>query len=370
MIISIIKKILAAISSLLVISVSMFLLSKMVPGDPVEVALGMDPSSATQMDYEQEYERKKKDLSLHLPYFYFSVLPSNFPKNLQEKGTLSELRERRHKLMKEAKLLPKVHWHGTKNQYHNWIWGDNVSVLDGKAASYKIGRALVWTMFLVILSVSLSYGLGILIGLMLSSMRSVRLRAVFEAWLFGVYAIPVFWMATLLLVFFTTKEYGAWTNIFPAVGLVPIDYGEAWYSRIGKFGSQLILPCFVLVLHNLAFLSMLTKRNLDKHRKLAFTKTSKAYGFKQSEILIKEVLPMSLLPLITSLSSAIPTAIGGSLIVEIIFNIPGMGRLLFTSVLNYDWPVVFPIVLLIACITYITYLLADVFYKIADPRIQ
>jgi len=368
---SVFTKLLSGILSLALISVLIFLLSKAVPGDPVDIALGVSSDSEASLNREVEYERKKRELDLDLPYFYFSIVPSNFPKNLQEHGNLNEIKNKRKELIQSSRLaVPKMYWHGSNNQYHQWLFGDKYSVQDGKPVSYKIKRALVWTLFLVIVSIVFSYGLGILIGLGLSSIRNRKVQARIETVLFGLYAVPVFWMATLLLVFFTTKEYGTWTNIFPSVGLTPIDLGEAWYTRISRYASQLILPCFVLVLHNLAFLGMLTKRNIDKHKKMGFVMTSKAYGFSKREILLKEVLPISLLPLITSISSSIPAAIGGSLIVEIIFNIPGMGRLLYNSILTYDWSVVFPMVLLIAIITYISFFLADIFYKIADPRLR
>ncbi|WP_235297722.1 ABC transporter permease [Portibacter marinus] len=368
---SIFKKLLGGLVSLLLISVLIFLLSKAVPGDPVNLALGVSSESEINMNYQEEYERKKRELKLHLPYFYFSFLPYNFPANLQMQGSLIDIRNKRRSLMEESNLaFPKFHWNGTENQYHNWLFSSSVSLQDGKPVRYKIGRAIVWTLFLVVVSVFFSYSLGILMGLFLSGLSNQKLRSWLEAILIALYAIPVFWMATLLLVFFTTSEYGTWTNIFPSVGLAPIDLGEPWYVRIGKFGAQLILPCFVLVLHNLAFLSMLTKRNLDKNKRLGFVTTSKVFGFGEKEIIFKEVLPLSLIPLITSVSSAIPSAVGGSLVVEIIFNIPGMGRLLYTSIMTYDWPVVFPIVLLIAIITYISFFLADILYRIADPRIR
>lgn len=272
-------------------------------------------------------------------------------------------------------ILPTFHWYGFNNQYHRWINGlikgnPGISFQDGKKVSYKIGRALVWTLFLVFFTLLLSYGLGILLGVGLAGSRRKKWVNLAERILFGIYAIPVFWMATLLLVFFTTKEYGAWTKIFPSVGLTPLDVGQSWYKRIFEYGNQLILPCFVLVVHNLAFIGSLIKRNIKNYENFGFVQTAQAFGFTRRHILWRELFPHTLLPLITSISSAIPSAIGGALIIEIIFNIPGMGRLMYNSILNYDWPVTFAVVMMIALITVISFSLAEVFYRMADPRIQ
>lgn len=372
MLVTILKNISAAAFSLWIISIMIFLLSKSIPGDPVDARLGFGTDSSFELNYEVEYQRIKKDLKLNLPPFYFSILPANFPGPLNVSNlTQDEVQKKRSELLNQSKLyLPKFHWHGLNNQYHYWIFSPGNSIVDGKPVGDKISRSLVWTMFLVLVSVLLSYASGILIGLGLALVKSKRLKYLIETVLFGIYALPIFWLATLLLVFFTTKEYGAWTNIFPSVGLAPIDLGEAWYARVYQYGGQLILPGFVLLMHNLAFLATLTKRNIDKSKKMGFVQTSRAYGFSEKEILFKEVFPISLIPLITSLSSAIPSAIGGSLVIEIIFNIPGIGRLLYNAILNYDWPVVFPVVMMIAVFTFISFLLADVFYRVVDPRIQ
>jgi peptide/nickel transport system permease protein len=372
MLVTILKNIATAALSLLIISISIFLLSKIVPGDPVDDRLSIDFDQAAEVNYKMEYERIKKVLRLDLPPFYFAILPKGFPHNINGAFlTRDEIRkERKHFFSDSPWNLPTFHWYGSENQYHQWIFSPGNSIVDGRPVGSKIGRSLVWTLFLVLTSVVLSYAIGILIGLGLSSMKSKTLKNVIESILFGLYAIPVFWLATILLVFFTTKEYGAWTNIFPSVGLSPIDLGEAWYVRISNYGSQLVLPCVILVLHNLAFLSTLTKRNIEQTKEMDFVQTAKAYGFTDRYILFRDILPFSLIPLITSISSAIPAAIGGSLVIEIIFNIPGMGRLLYNAILNYDWPIVFPVVMLVAVFAILSFLLADIAYRLVDPRMK
>ncbi len=404
------------------------------PGDQIRDQLTINYESSFELDFRKEYEQKAKNLNLDKPLFYFSILPKNFPPNLNEiyikeerrwfrallfKGysfnsitslyaELSkrdmisqvigehDVKEIRKVIEKNASidealvlkrlvdeierekanvLLPRFHWKGFSNQYHLWISNLMMgragnSYLDNKPVSKKVTYALSWTLFLVLFSLFLSYMIGILIGVFLANTSNKALKSFTERLLFGIYAIPLFWLATLLLVFFTTSEYGSITNIFPSVGLVPVDNGDPWYARIWNFGKQLILPCFCIVIHNLAFIGSLTKRNVEANKKLGFVMTSRAYGFSSRQILLKDVLPYSMIPLITSLSSAIPSAIGGSLVIEIIFNIPGMGRLLYNAILNYDWPVVFTVTIAIAVITISSYFLAEVLYRKVDPRIK
>ena len=451
MFVIIVKNISATLLSLGIISLLIFFLSKAVPGDPIMEQLNIDSDAVFAVNLQKEYSRKAKELKLDRPSFYFSVLPSNFPKNLndflpleqkkwlknflfqgyqmeslsilirdlnldetkaqkEDPVLIEKLRQKIYasqdieSLSKEideiskvnpnslvvekiigdllvvqaserSNLIPKLFWHGKDNQYHHWIaqllsGNPGNSYQDNRPVSFKIKRALVWTVFLVFTALIFSYMIGVSIGVFLSYLKNEKIVRLIERLLFGIYAIPVFWLSTLMLVFFTTAEYGSLTNIFPSVGLTPIDLGEPWYVRLSNYGQQLILPCFILIIHSLAFIASLTKRNVDKNKKQQFVMSAKAFGFSEKQILVREVFPHTLLPIITSVSSAIPAAIGGALVVEIIFNIPGMGRLLFDGILRYDWPVVFSIVMLIALITILSFMLAEILYKWADPRIQ
>ena len=451
----IIQKLLSGILSIWIISMLIFFFSKAVPGDQIRDLLAINHDSAYELDFRKEYINKAREFNFDKPLFYFSVLPSNFPKNinkhllLEQKRWLknflfkgynyedlenvinqiddffkrsskediiffekeisilfnSENKEELNRAIEKIKskqneatkdstlmqtmlhidkvdfrksssfLIPKIRVHGFNNQYHIWIsnllkGNPGVSNIDKRPVLTKINRALAWTIFLVLFSLILSYGFGILMGLFLAGLKNKRIVKIIENILFGIYAIPIFWLATLLLVFFTTNEYGWMTNIFPSVGLVPIDMGEPWFVRISNYGRQLILPCFCLVIHNMAFIGSLTKRNINARKKEGFVLTARAFGYTDKEILFREIFPHTLLPIITSITSAIPAALGGSLVLEIIFNIPGMGRLLFNSIKFYDWPVVFTIVLFIAGITIVSFLLADILYRFIDPRIK
>ena len=444
-----IVKLLGSLLSLWLISILIFFLSKAVPGDSIQSSLSTPDEEAFEMEFDAEYQRVYKNRNLDLPSFYFSLLPRNFPNDLQSilpiqkqkwlRGYLFEgydfnglsnlytqlteieklivpdslatnYRLDANKLyaIKEMSLLkteiiqlsekyggldtalfqvgelnktsplnilPRLYWNGFKNQYHVWfsgfLKGDlGVSYIDQKSVWKKIKRSAAWTFFFVIFTLILSYSIGITLGILMNQLKEGFVNLILQRILFGIYAIPLFWLATLLLVFFTTSEYGKWTNIFPSVGLAPIDTGEPWLERILEYGKQLILPVFCLVLHNLAFLSTLTKRNLQREGKRPFILTSKSFGYRKSEILWRDILPHSLLPLITSLTSAIPAAFGGSLVIEIIFNIPGMGRLMYNGLIYNDWPLVFGVVMLIASLSILSFWLAEVLYRWADPRLR
>jgi peptide/nickel transport system permease protein len=90
----------------------------------------------------------------------------------------------------------------------------------------------------------------------------------------------------------------------------------------------------------------------------------------EKTILRKHVFKNALFPMITLIGGALPALLSGSLIIEVIFSIPGMGRLLYSSLMARDWPVVFPILMMVATITVFAYILTDVVYKWADPRVK
>lgn len=452
MIVPALKKVLALFLSLWIISLIIFFISKSVPGDTIYEAIGHSYEQPINGNFEAEYEKIYKRLHFEKPLFYFSIVPRNYPDNMQSiypkihrdwtrafllkgynyneitilkdqlqalhsqysqsrntknlrylaqvfdsrnhselienfnildanqygqiqdlsnlKSTIINLKPKRSNL-----VFPKWVWNGAENQYHKWIAtlvsGDaGVSYTSQNSVAHKIKRSLVWTVSMVTLSLILSYIFGVLIGMFLARYHDSWIARVIERILFGIYSVPLFWFATLMLIFFTTDQFGKWTNIFPTIAFSPIDLGEPWNVRLSRYGSQLILPIFCLVLHNLAFLGSLTKRNMLSKKNAGFVMLAKANGYSKNRIWFSEIFPHARIPLITSFTSALPSAISGSLIIEVIFNVPGMGSLLFMSISLNDWPVVYAIVMLIALVTFICFALAELLYRWADPRIS
>jgi peptide/nickel transport system permease protein len=269
-------------------------------------------------------------------------------------------------------LLPAIRWNGTNNQYHHWMSGfinrtPLTSLIDGRDAWTKIGEALKLTLLINGLAFFLAVWLGILIG----KWSALHDGTTFEKWtsiiLFAFFAIPSFWLATLLIFFFSSGE---WLSLFPTGGLGRIEHAENLFTRIGILLYHLILPVSCLALGVLAYVSRQMKQSVSHELTQPFVGALRTMGISEKTIVNKHVMRNAWFPLITMIGKSFPELISGSMIVEVIFSIPGMGRLMYTSLLARDWPVVFPILMLVATVTILAYTVADIIYKAVDPRVK
>ena len=270
---------------------------------------------------------------------------------------------------------PTIKWNGGENQFHSWFSNlfrldFGYSMKDGRKARKKILEALSWTVWLNLVAGILAVVLGLFIGTKLALNPEKRRSSLISGILYFFYAIPIFWLATLLIVFFTTSTYGEWTNIFPSIASFLIfDEGPVvikFFNQIGYF----ILPLFCLVMPSLAFIAKQMKESVRNELSKHYARMMALQGFSDQQLFRKHVLKNAMFPMITMLSSVIPFIFGGSLIIEVIFNIPGMGRLMFQSILGQDWNVVFAMLLLSALITMLSYLLMDILYASLNPKVN
>jgi peptide/nickel transport system permease protein len=268
--------------------------------------------------------------------------------------------------------FPKMQWHGSGNQYHRWISGlitfkPLTSLVDGRNAWTKIGEALKWTLLLNGFAFLLAMCAGVYIGVWSGANDGKR----FEKWvhigLFALFALPSFWLATLLIYFFSSGE---WLSLFPSGGLGAYRQAQGIWSKTTLLATHLFLPVMCLSLGSLAYVSRQMKQSVIHQFHQPYVFFLRAQGISEKTILWKHILRNALFPMITMIGSSLPALLSGSLIIEVIFSIPGMGRLLYNSLLARDWPVVFPVLMLGAAITVISYILTDVAYKWADPRVK
>ncbi len=275
---------------------------------------------------------------------------------------------------KQKWFYPSFRWHGSQNQFHVWmskILSGNFgfAMVDGKPVWAKISTALVWSFCLSILSIIVASVLSILLGLFTSHYEGSTFDKIIFGFLFGIYSIPLFWLATMLIVFFTTDDFGRWTNIFPSVGLF-YSGEEGVLAGMAKHAKLLVLPVFCISIHSLAYLGRQVKAAIVEEKAKDYFLTGLAKGLSPFQVLWKHSLPNSLLPFITIMIGAIPASLGGSLIVEVLFNIPGMGRLMYDSILNNDWNVIAAIIILVSVVTTIFYFIGDIIYSLINPRIS
>ncbi len=425
----ILNRIFLAIPTLFFISVIVFYLSKLVPQDPVLSLMdlrGVD----TSIDHDDVYEKIYKELNLDLPNFYFTIQPSHFPKTINQtfdtnkKDLYLKLLNSGYSFVDIEKAInnfsqkldaakasnnaadiielnkvynlespeqhnglahlndskpksffwPSFYLNGFNNQYHKWLQsiftnGFGISILDGMTAILKVKKALTWTLSITLIDFFLSLLFGIFIGTYLATNEKGRWQKTFSQILYFLYSIPVFWFATMMVVYFTTDDYGWWTDWFPSVA-IDIYPGKSTFQQILMNAEKFILPILILTLHSLAYITRLVRRSvldeLDKpYALLAFSK-----GLDKTEVIRKHILKNALIPTITSMASAFANAFAGSLVLEVIFNIPGMGRLLVSSMESADWNVVFCITLLLSFVTIVSFIIADILYAYVNPKIE
>ena len=267
---------------------------------------------------------------------------------------------------------PVFSWHGFSNQFHSWVLRifsqHNVSVVDGKPVMKKIAEAMSWTASMGLIAYVLIGIVSLFIAVCQVLFHESWMDRIVSTFLYVMIAIPTFWFATLMVVFFTTPEYGSWTDIFPSIGIKPSFIEKSFLARFGDNFGQLVLPILCLTIVSSSYLALLTKSDILKELTKPYISTAKAKGVSYAGLIRHHALPNSLVSYITILTGAIPSIFTGSLIIEVIFNIPGVGRLMLYSMQNQDWPVVYTVVVLMSIITIVGYLVGDLVLAKMYPR--
>ncbi len=284
--------------------------------------------------------------------------------------------------------IPAIHFY-KYNQYHRWIFGDG-NWLTGKGSKYcagilhgdfgysyetklkvssVIGDRIKWSLFFTCISILLAYLISLPIGLKAAANKNSIFDKTSSIILFILYSMPTFWVATVLLMGFANTEALSW---FPASGIQPvtgIPENSNFFEVIRLRLPYLILPTIAYTYSQLAFLSRITRVSALEIISQDYIRTARAKGLSEKTVIYKHVLRNALLPIITVFSNIFPLAIGGSVILETIFTIPGMGQQIFHAIQTNDYPVIIDVFTLTGILTLIGYLIADILYAIADPRI-
>ena len=256
-------------------------------------------------------------------------------------------------------------------QYLDWVrrivmLDFGTSYRDGQRVIVKIAQRIPVTLLINILSVILILLIAIPIGVT----SAVRSNSLYDrsmtVFVFIGFAMPGFWLALMLVSFF-----GISLGWLPVQGIVSLDFDSL--SFLGKtldVSRHLVLPVFVSCFGGLAGMSRYIRNNMLEVLHKDYIRTARAKGLDEKTVVYKHALKNAILPVITILGLSVPGLIGGSVIFESIFGIPGMGRLFYESVMGRDYPVIMAILVVGAFLTLIGNLLADISYSLADPRIR
>lgn len=382
----ILKRILWFIPTLLIVSLIGFILLANAPGDAVD-SLVMSSNSGslkTTQDIEQQKKYWRKQLGLDLPLFYFSVCKLSEPDTLYKitnKIQLERIKEHIKTTGGYKNYLPKIIWYGFHNQYHRWLFGGynskgiirgdfGLSISKKEPVIAIIKDKVIWSLFFSIVSIVLAYVISIPIGIKISLQPESKFSKVSQFILFLWYSMPSFFIGVLLLMVFANPDV---LSVFPPSGIKPIEGYNENASLIEKITDSLpyiILPLICYTYSSLAFISRLTATSIQEQLHMDYIKTAKAKGLSEKKIVWKHALKNSALPLITVFSSVFPGMIGGSVVIESIFTIPGMGLETVKAIIAQDYPIVIAIITLSSVLTMFSYLLADILYAWVDPRIR
>lgn len=215
------------------------------------------------------------------------------------------------------------------------------------------------TLTLTFLGVILAIVFGIITGVIAAiNHNNILDRIVMVITSAGV-AIPGFWLGLMLVFFFSIK-----LSILPPCGYKALDTG-----LLESF-KYLILPSITLAFAQTSLISRMTRSNMLEVLRTDYIRTARAKGLSELIVNYKHALKNTLISVITIIGLAFAHLMGGAVITESIFNIPGVGRLLIRSVMTRDYPVIEGVVLYFAVIWVIFNLVIDVSYVIIDPRIK
>lgn len=272
--------------------------------------------------------------------------------------------------------VPVIHWHGWSNQYHHWLSklfleGDfGSSYVDHEPVAKKIWSKFFISFKLIFISVLLAYLISIPIGVYAARGKGGWGERATSLLLFMLYSLPSFFVGMVLLMLFSNPDVLVW---FPEAGYMdPSHYDPEWpfWVRWRAEWPYMVLPLITYTYSSFAFISRIMRSSMLENLNQDYIRTARAKGLDENKVLWRHALRNSLLPVITIFVNIFPMAIGGSVIIETIFTYPGMGLGSYEAIHNYDYPTIVAIFTLSGFLTMVGYLVADILYAIADPRIS
>jgi peptide/nickel transport system permease protein len=256
-------------------------------------------------------------------------------------------------------------------QYLDWLGrflklDFGTSFVDGKKVVDKIKERIPVTLAISLLSLLLIVSVAIPIGVIASVKQYSLFDKITTVFVFLGFSTPAFWLALILMIIF-----GVTLGLLPISGIQSIDVsGMGSLDRILGWARHLILPVGISAFGGIAGLSRYCRSSMLEVIRQDYVRTARAKGIKNSEVIMRHALRNALMPVVTILGLAVPGLIGGGVIFETIFAIPGMGQLFYASAMSRDYPTIMGILVIGAVLTLIGNLIADVSYAVVDPRIR
>ena len=256
-------------------------------------------------------------------------------------------------------------------QYATWLkkfvtldFGE--AFADGRKVKDKILERLPITLTINLLSLGLVLLIAIPIGVMSATRQYSLIDRFTTVFVFVGFSTPSFWLA-LLLIYMLGVQWG----VLPISGIQSLETtGLTLWGRLSDWSEHLILPVFVSAFGGLAGFSRYVRNNMLEVLRQDYIRTARAKGLPEKTVIYKHALRNALMPVITILGLSLPGIIGGSVIMETVFGIPGMGQLLYQAVFSRDYNLAMGILVPAAFLTMLGNFLADIAYAFTDPRVR
>jgi peptide/nickel transport system permease protein len=256
-------------------------------------------------------------------------------------------------------------------QYLNWIarfvkLDFGKSFVDGRKVLDKITERIPITLTINILSMLIIFVIAIPIGILSATKQYSLFDKLSTVFVFVGFSTPAFWLALLLMILF-----GVTMGILPISGIQSIDVSDMGpFERLLDWIRHLILPVGISAFGGIAGLSRYSRSSMLEVIRQDYIKTARAKGLKESKVIFRHAFRNALMPIVTILGLSVPGLIGGGVIFETIFAIPGMGQLFYASTMSRDYPTIMGILVIGAILTLFGNLIADISYALVDPRVR
>ncbi|NOZ08165.1 MAG: ABC transporter permease [FCB group bacterium] len=356
----IIKRILLMIPTLFFITVISFGISRLAPGDPAELKAGVgaggELSTGSGKDLNERIIKLiRRQWNLDKPLFYITLFEDQDNEN--PRSLLKRLTFR---------------FNGTRNQYH--IWTANLlkldfgnSFRDNQPVIEKLKERVPVTLMISLISVFISYLIAIPLGIYSAVKNHSLWERISTFIVFMLYSLPTFWIGILLIIFLGGGDF---FSVFPYAGLHSNTYSAmSGFEKFKDLSWHLVLPVFTMTYGSFAYLSRQMRTGMLEIIRQDYIRTARAKGLSERTVILKHALRNSMIPIITIMATLLPLLIGGSVIIETIFSIPGMGSLGFEAITGRDYPIVMAVFTISAILTLFGILISDILYSMVDPRI-
>ncbi|MDP6698392.1 MAG: ABC transporter permease [Candidatus Latescibacteria bacterium] len=422
-----IQRVLLAIPTLLGITLLSFLIMRLAPGDPVDLFLGgVAGGEGISTDRQVDMEKTRRDLRrqlgldqpLHIQYLSWlsnlllrvedldayergALLADEVLGGLKAaeraeltalEGTARKMRFLEH--FREARpgrvddLVKSPFWQSRLfSAKQNYMYGGaGIELLQTGQARWvtlNLGRSfkdqepvidhildrLPITLEIYLISLVFAYLIGVPLGILLSVKQNSFTDRLAGTATFMLWSMPSFWVGMLLILFFCNKEFFYW---FPASGIQSLRASDdwSWWRLFTDHAHHMALPVLASTYASFAGISRYMRTSMLENLRLDYVRTAQAKGLHYRLVVLRHVLRNSLIPIVTLMAGLLPGMIAGSVFIETIFTIPGMGFLAFQSVIVRDYPMAMALFTIGGALSLAGILVADILLKAVDPRID